>query len=320
MCLVSPTKIPYVAPDDLFCYKVLNEVNGQLVTPFREFPMELNKLYTTDDICQAEDNKLGAGFLHAYASPSYMYKSIDQYARRLGTKPAMYLAVIPKGTKFFVNNDCSELCTTALKVIKKVVDLEVDMPFTTVAIDLKEQLAERTNVNKTFDTYKESLTTMENIVKFAKDNDLYTDLVNKYEIFEEGSYEKNLYAYRLIVAVLTEDEKNSLVKGECYYPYVNFYIRIGYWSPNPDQVKIGTIISGGTSYIVVGGCANNGAGAGLGDFYSDDAVSHSWAHVGFRSVSRSEIAKFISRHFGRLIFDLMYGCANCDYRWVEEND
>ncbi len=320
MCLVSPTKIPYVAPDDLFCYKVLNEVNGNLVTPFREFPIELNKLYTTHDVSQAESSELGAGFLHAYTSPSYMYKCRACYTRCRNTKPAMYLAVIPKGTKFFVNNDCSELCATALKVLKKVVDIEDDMPFTTVAIDLKEYPVERPNINKTFDTYKESLTTMENIVKFAKDNDLYTDLVNKYEIFEEGSYEKNLYAYRLIVAVLTEDEKNSLVKGDCYYPYVDFYTGRTQWSPGYGQVKIGTIISEGTSYIVVGGYANYGASTGLSDFRSYFEVSRSGTAVGFRSVSQHEIAQFISRHFGRLIFDLMYGCANCDYYWAEEND
>lgn len=320
MCLVSPTKIPYVAPDDLFCYKVLNEVKGQLVTPFRDFPMELNKLYTTDDISQAKSNELTAGFLHAYASPSYMYKRIDQYTSRLGNRPAMYLAVIPKGTKFFVNSDCTELCATALKVIKKIVDLERDAPFLTTAIDLKEQPAKHTNINKTFDTYKESLTTMENIVKFAKDNNLYTGLVNKYEIFEEGSYEKNLYAYRLIVAVLTEDEKNSLVNGQCYYPYVSFYTGEKYSNLDSKQVKVGTIIHGDTCYEVMGGHADDGVYAGLGHFYLRRAMSIACVPVGFRSVSRREIAEFISRHFGRLIFDLMYGCANCDYRWIEEND
>lgn len=320
MCLVTPTKIPYVAPDDLFCYKVLNEVDGKLVTPFRGFPIELGKLYTTDDIKEADDNELGAGFLHAYASPSYMYKFKSQYLRSRDQKAAMYLAIIPKGTKFFANNDCTEMCATALKVIKKVVDLEEEMPFDTTATDLRSLSDNRLKVNKTFNNHKDSLTTIENIVKFAKDNNLYSDIVRKYEAFEEGSYEKNLYVYRLIVAVLTENEKNSLVEGECWYPYVSFYTGRGYWSPGVDHVKVGTILSGGTSYIVVGGCALRGAHAGLGLFDSNGAVSYSGARVGFRSVSRREIALFISRHFGRLIFDLMYGCSNCEYRWVEENN
>lgn len=318
MCLVTPTKIPYVAPNDLFCYKVLTEVDGKLVTPFRGFPMELGKLYITDNIKEADDNELGAGFLYAYASPSYMYKFKGQYLRNKDQKAAMYLAIIPKGTKFFVNNDCTEMCATALKVIEKVVDLEEEMPFNTAATDLRSISDNRLKVNKTFDAYKESLTTIEDIVRFAKDNNLYSDIVRKYESFEEGSYEKNLYAYRLIVAVLTEDEKNSLIKGDCYYPYVRFYTSRGYYSPGCGEVKIGTIISDGTSYIVVGGGADSGASAGLGCFYSYHAVSYSWTAVGFRSVSRREIAEFISRHFGKIVFDLMYGCANCDYRWVDE--
>lgn len=38
--------------------------------------------------------------------------------------------------------------------------------------------------------------------------------------------------------------------------------------------------------LIVGGCADSGAGAGLGGFYSNVAVSYSWTSVGFRSVSR----------------------------------
>ena len=317
MCLVTPTKKAYTATADIYCYKVLNEVNGQLQTPFRRFPFELGKTYTTEEVSEVDANEIGAGFLHAYASPSYMYKRKEEYCHSGSDKPAMYLAVIPKGAKFFTNTGCTELCATAIKVISKIADLTDTSLYQMITEeDGFHEIPD--NVNKTFDTYKESLTTMENIVKFAKDNDLYTDTVNKYEVFEEGSYEKNLYAYRLIVAVLTEDEKNSLVKGDCYYPCVRFYTGRGYYSPGCDEVKIGTIISDGTSYLVGGGDAYKGSYVGLGGFNSHYAVSNSWPDVGFRSVSRREIAEFISRHFGKIVFDLMYGCANCDYRWVDE--
>lgn len=319
MCLITPTKIPYVAQEDIFCYKVLGEVNGQLVTPFRRFPITLGKIYTTDNVSEAKSNELGEGFLHAYTSPNYMYKSKRDFDRHDRAKIAMYLAVIPKGSKFFTNNDCTEVCATALKVIKKVADIEDKPLFNTIATDVKEE-GNRFKVNKTFDNYKHLLTTMEGVVKYAKDNSLYSDIIRKYEIFDDGSYEKNLYAYRLIVAVLTENEENSLTSGECYYPYVDFYNGRGYWSPGANQVKVGTIISGGTSYIVVGGTAGDGAGAGLGGFNSDSGVSGSWANVGFRSVSSLEIARFISKHFGRLVFDLMYGCSNCKYRWADDDN
>lgn len=311
MCLVTPTRIPYTAPEDLFCYKILCEKDGELQTPFRNFPIKLGETYTAEKVDEV-DNRIEGGFFHAYTGFNYVYKSADA---RL--KAAVYLAVIPKGSKFFVNNDGTEVCATSMKVLSKVVDLGETSQFKTIATDLIDPDKEPTDINKTFDTLKESLTTIESIIKYARDNKLYSDILHKYEQFEEGSYEKNLYAYRLIVAVLTENEENNLTKGACYYPYVDFYTGHGRWTPDPDYVKVGVVISGGTSYIVVGGNASGGANAGLGHFCSSYGVSHSWYTVGFQSVSRCEIAEFISRHFGRLIFDLMYGLSNCDYRWAD---
>ena len=69
--------------------------------------------------------------------------------------------------------------------------------------------------------------------------------------------------------------------------------------------------------LIVGGSAANGGYAGLGDFLSDHGVSHSAATVGFRSVSSRKIAEHISKYFGRLVFDLMYGESNCDYEWID---
>lgn len=319
MCLVTPTRKAYTAQADIYCYKILNESNGELTTPFRKFPMELGKIYGTEDVSEVDDNEIEEGFLHAYASPSYMYKFKEQYCNDSSESVAMYLAVIPKGAKFFVNNDCTEICATTLRVIQKIADIEDSPLFDRIATDVKEYVFKNdSSDDNIFDRYKDSLTSMESIVKFAKDHNLYADILHKYETFEEGSYEKNLYAYRLIVAVLTGNEKNSLTTGNCYYPYVRFYNGKGYYSPT-DEVKIGTIIADGTSYIVVGGDANNGATAGIGDFGSNIGVSSSWTYVGFRSVSRRDVAQFISRHFGKIIFDLMYGCAGCDYRWADDN-
>lgn len=318
MCLVTPTKKAYTATADLYCYKVLNEVNGQLVTPFRGVTIELGKVYRTKDVSEVSDNIIGEGFIHAYASPCYMYKRKDYYCRNSSDKPAMYLAVIPKGAKFFTNNECTELCATALKVISKVADLNDESWFSEIATNLNNQCETSIGVNKTFDNYKEQLTTMEAIVKFAKDNNLYADLVNKYEIFEEESYEKNLYAYRLIVAVLTENEKNSLIEGGGYYPFARFYDGRGYYDPNGNLAKIGTIISNGTSYVVYGSGAYRGTSAGLGAFNPYTGISHCCSVVGFRLISSYEIAKFIACYFGKIVFNLMYGCANCDYYWVDE--
>lgn len=307
MCLITPTKKPYVAEEDIYCYKVLTETSRGLLTPFQDFPIELGKVYESPKIEEEiEDNEINGGFFHALTSPN------GQYLNGFGSNCGIYLAVIPKGSQFFLNNGGTQICATSIKIIKKVLSyLEVPTA--------KESSPLQHSTNETFCRYSDSLTTIDSIVQYAEEHGLYSDLLNKYKFFDEGSYEKNLYAYRLIVAVLTENEENRLTQGDCYYPYVDFYNGTN-WTPYNDLTKIGTVVSEGTSYLVVGGNAHSGSNAGLGYFYSGIGVSYSFATVGFRSVSSREIAKFISRHFGKIVFDLMYGLSNCDYYWAEEKE
>lgn len=145
---------------------------------------------------------------------------------------------------------------------------------------------------------------------------LYPEIYNKWAGTRLNSYAEKLYAYRMIVAVLTNNEKNSLTTGDRFYPFVQFC--------EPDKVKrcagdvvVGHIEEDGRKFAVVGGHACNGGLAGLGHFYSYDGVSNSTAHVGFRSVSSRKIAEHISKYFGRLVFDLMYEESNCDYKWID---
>lgn len=140
-------------------------------------------------------------------------------------------------------------------------------------------------------------------------------LLDEYSGTASGSYSEKLTLYRIVVAALTNNEKRHLKTGECWYPVVQFC--------RPKDVKkcwgdevIGTIVSEGIEFTVVGGSAHYGASAGLGGFASTNGVSNSWAHVGFRSVSRRDIAIHISKYFGRLLFEVHYGGVNCDWNWV----
>lgn len=160
----------------------------------------------------------------------------------------------------------------------------------------------------------ERVKTLDDAIKIAKKS--YPELYKKWENADSDSYEENLYAYRMVVAVLTNNEKNHLVSGDRYIPYVDFC--------DPGKEKncggktiVGYIESEGRKFTVVGGCVDNGGRAGLGGFYSADGVSYSSARVGFRSVSSRKIAEHISKYFGRLVFDLMYGESNCDYKWID---
>lgn len=160
----------------------------------------------------------------------------------------------------------------------------------------------------------ERVKTLDDAIKIAKKS--YPELYKKWENADSDSYEENLYAYRMVVAVLTNNEKNHLVSGDRYIPYVDFY--------DPGKEKncggktiVGHIESEGRKFTVVGGYAYTGGLAGLGLFHSYYGVSFSAAPVGFRSVSSRKIAEHISKYFGRLVFDLMYGESNCDYKWID---
>lgn len=52
---------------------------------------------------------------------------------------------------------------------------------------------------------------------------LYPESYKKWIGAKGGSYEESLYAYRMVVAVLTNNEKNHLVSGDRYIPYVDFW-------------------------------------------------------------------------------------------------
>ena len=160
----------------------------------------------------------------------------------------------------------------------------------------------------------ERVKTLKDAATIAKS--LYPEIYNKWAGTRPGSYVEKLYAYRMVVAVLTNNEKNSLTTGNRFYPFVQFC--------EPDKVKkcagnvvVGHIEEDGRKIAVVGGYAHSGGDAGLGDFLSAGGVSYSATAVGFRSVSSRKIAEHISKYFGRLVFDLMYGESNCDYEWID---
>lgn len=139
-------------------------------------------------------------------------------------------------------------------------------------------------------------------------------LLEEYKMTKPGTYSERITAYRMVVAALTNNEQRHLTTGERWYPVVQFC--------RPKDVKncwgnevIGRIKSEGQEFVVVGGAAHYGATAGLGSFHSDGGVSTSWTYVGFRSVSSEEIAKHISKYFGKLLFEVHYGGTNCDWSW-----
>lgn len=106
---------------------------------------------------------------------------------------------------------------------------------------------------------------------------------------------------------LTKDPEDSYI----YYPYNPFVTKSStYYKSEINSGKmevIGKIKSEGEEYNVLGGDANDGGGAGLGDFDSDFGVGHAHANIGFLGCANKEIAQHLGKYFGMLITEAKYG-------------
>ena len=161
----------------------------------------------------------------------------------------------------------------------------------------------------------ESIKTTTDAVKFLTDKGICKDILDTMSRLSSKSFEWKIAAYRAVVAAVTHNEQRHLTTGERWFPTIEFC--------RPDKVKncwgntiVGRIKLEGEEFDIVGGSVNLGATAGLGGFDSDYGVSHSWATIGFRSVGSKKAAQYISKQFGKLLFEVSYGGTNCDWRWM----
>lgn len=152
-------------------------------------------------------------------------------------------------------------------------------------------------------------------VAYLNSKNMCQELIAEYNCAPSRSYSEKLAMYRIVVAALTDNEERHLTTGERWFPVVQFCKPGKEKNCYGDEI-LGTIKSEGQKYTVVGGYADYGARAGLGGFASLNAVSNSWNFVGFRSVSRREIAVHLSKYFGRLLFEIDYAGVNCDWEWI----
>ena len=161
----------------------------------------------------------------------------------------------------------------------------------------------------------ESIKTIEDAAKFLADKRICEDILDSLSRLPKDSFEWKIAAYRAVVVAVTHNEQRHLTTGERWFPTIEF-CRPGKLKNCYGDVVVGRIKSEGEEFDVVGGSANYGAGAGLGYFNSDRGVSDAWTSFGFRSVCSKKVALYISKQFGRLLFEVSYGGTNCDWRWM----
>lgn len=162
----------------------------------------------------------------------------------------------------------------------------------------------------------ERIKTVSDAIQFIADKKICEDIIDVLAKLSENSFEWKVAAYRAVVAAVTYNEQRHLTTGERWYPTVEF-CRPGKLENCWGDTIIGRIKSEGAEFDVVGGRASGGADAGLGYFGSDDGVSNAWTNVGFRSVGSKKAALYISKQFGKLLFEISYYGINCNWEWIK---
>ena len=160
------------------------------------------------------------------------------------------------------------------------------------------------------------ITTFEDAVKALGLNmtDVNYDLKNLNGV--EGRLGKHLtaiYKLDIIRKALNGDWKPELTKGTIYYGWVRFYL------PNKipsDGKVIGKLKANGQKYLLVGGSGGYRSSAGLGSFYPGFGFGNSIASLGLLCCKSEEIAKHLSTHFGKIIFDTYYAQHVGVYEWL----
>lgn len=162
----------------------------------------------------------------------------------------------------------------------------------------------------------ESIKTIEDAAQFLADKRICEDILDSLSRLPKDSFEWKIAAYRAVVAAVTYNEQRHLTTGERWFPTIEF-CRPGKLKNCYGDVVLGRIKSEGEEFDVVGGRAIDSVYAGLGPFHSASGVSDTGTVIGFRSVGSKKAALYISKQFGKLLFEVSYGGINCDWKWVE---
>ena len=160
----------------------------------------------------------------------------------------------------------------------------------------------------------ENIRTIDDAILFLVRKKIGDDILSILSRLPKDSFEWKVAAYRAVVAAVTCNEQRHLTTGERWFPTIEL-CRLGKLKNCCGDIVVGRIKSEGEEFLVVGGHANNCAAAGLGSFYSGGDVSHNVTGVGFRSVGSEKAAQYISKQFGKLLFEVSYGGINCEWRW-----
>lgn len=122
--LLGIKPIPKIALTNLYVIKVLENYNGQLMSPFQEFQYSINTLYSQKIIVEDSKQSLKNFFdieygLHSCTVNGLRYMQLVQFYNS-----ELYLAKIPRGSLYY--KDSSEVVSNNLIILNKI-DLNTQM-------------------------------------------------------------------------------------------------------------------------------------------------------------------------------------------------
>ena len=188
--------------------------------------------------------------------------------------------------------------------------IEIEVP------EGKQAIIENNQIKYIDSEHWKAIKTVADARKFCLVNDGFTKLIASYNSALLDTYEDKVIQLRLVIAALTNNEKLSLTSGTVYYPVLQFYEADYPGLITSSKDIIGTIITEGKRYVVASITAHTTCLQGLGDFPPDCPFSSVSTGINIGLPSK-EIADHLTKYFGKLLFEVMYGMCNCEWEWVE---
>ena len=187
--------------------------------------------------------------------------------------------------------------------------IEIEVP------EGKQAIIENNQIKYIDCEHWKAIKTVADARKFCLINDGFTNLIASYNSTLLDTYEEKVAQLRLVIAALTNNRKLSLTSGTVYYPALQLY-KADYSEPIIGKDMIGTIITEGEKYIVISTNAHTTCSQGLGEFTPTCPIS--CISIGINiGIPSKEIADHLTKYFGKLLFEVMYGMCNCEWEWVE---
>ena len=118
MCLVSKWRFPRKAKENIVCFKILRKSAGRWVTPFQDVEVQLNNMLIAEK-CKKfsvfHPFVKGEGYIHAYSQKDFVINNIFSTGN-------IFVAVIPKGTKYHISKDGKQICAEKMFITNECLD------------------------------------------------------------------------------------------------------------------------------------------------------------------------------------------------------